>query len=154
ERRRRYRELTDPIAAEELMQQLVSARSDLAEARAADQEIRRCEAEKLAARGGLESASQRLMQHRDLTARLDASRETEAALVEDVPQLLGREQGARQAVAHVQEHTAIVEKSLHTLSRREQQLEKLVSATVRAQRKDDLARQLKTVEHAAKVLRE
>jgi hypothetical protein len=47
-----------------------------------------------------------------------------------------------------------VEKSLQALSRREQHLEKLVSATVRAQRKDELARQLKTVEHAAKELRE
>jgi hypothetical protein len=47
-----------------------------------------------------------------------------------------------------------VDRSLHDLSRREQQLEKLVSATVRAQRKDELARQLKTVEQAAKELRE
>lgn len=44
--------------------------------------------------------------------------------------------------------------ALQALSRREQQLEKLVAATVRAQRKDELARQLKTVEQAAKELRE
>jgi len=46
------------------------------------------------------------------------------------------------------------QKALQTLSRREQQLERLVAATIRAQRKDELARQLVTVEQAAKELRQ
>lgn len=154
EHRRRHRELTDPVATEELTEQLIAARGDLAEARAADQEIRRCEAEKSAARGALESAAQRLTQHRELTARLDGNRGVEATLAQELPQLVGREQEARAAVARTQEQSVGVEKSLQALSRREQQLEKLVSATVRAQRKDELGRQLKTVEHAANELRE
>jgi chromosome segregation ATPase len=154
EHRRRHLELTDPVAIEELTQQLVNARSHLAEARAADQEIRRCDAEKSAARGSRESAAQRLAQHRELIGRLDASRDAESALAKDAPQLLGREQEARVTVARTQEQTVGIEKSLQTLSRREQQLEKLIAATVRAQRKDELSRQLKTVEQAAKELRE
>src|SRR5579883_1172423 len=154
EQRRRHRELTDPVAAEELTQQLVAARGDLAEARAADQEIRRCDAEKSAARGGLDAAAQRLTQHRELVARLDGNRAIETTLAKEVPQLLGREQEVSAAVARAQEQIAGLERSLHTLARRDHQLEKLVSATVRAQRKDELARQLKTVEHAAKELRE
>src|SRR5262249_2098233 len=46
------------------------------------------------------------------------------------------------------------EKALQTLYRREQLLERLVAARIRAQRKDELARQLVTVEQAAKELRE
>src|SRR5262249_44807982 len=145
---------TDPVAIEELTQQLVNARSHLAEARAADQEIRRCDAERSAARGARESAAQRLAQHRELIARLDTNRDAESALAKDAPQLLGREQEARVTVARTQEQTVGIEKSLQTLSRREQQLEKLIAATVRAQRKDELSRQLKTVEQAAKELRE
>jgi len=154
EYRRRHRELTDPGAIEELTQELVSARSDLADARAADQEIRRCEAEKTAAWRALESAAQRLAQHRELTERLDANREAEAAFASDVPQLLGREHEARAGVARTQEQIAGVEKAVQTLSRREQQLEKLVAATIRAQRQDELARQLKTIEQAATELRD
>lgn len=154
EHRGRHRELTDPVATEELARQLVAVRGDLAEARAADQKIRRCEAEKSAARGALESAAQCLTQYRELAARLDANRDVDGALAQELLQLAGCEQEARAAVARTQEQSVGVEKALHALSRREQQLEKLVSATIRAQRKDELARHVKTVEYAAKELRE
>jgi uncharacterized protein YhaN len=65
EHRQRHRELTDPAATGELAQQLVIARSDLAEARAADQEIRRCDAERSAAQGLLDCTAQRFRQHRE-----------------------------------------------------------------------------------------
>jgi hypothetical protein len=101
ERRCRHRELTDPVATEELTQQLVAARGDLAEARAADQEIRGCQAEKSAAHGALEGAAQRLMQHRALITRLDGNRDIEATLAKEVPQLLGpRTRGPRCSGPH------------------------------------------------------
>jgi AAA domain len=153
-RRRRYRELTDAAAVAELTQQLADARSDLGDARAADQDIRRCEAEEKAARGALENAAQRLTRHLELTARLDANRAAEVACAEEASQLLGREQEARAAVTRTQQQIASVEKDLQALSRREQQLEKLVSATVRAQRKDELVRQLATLEQSVKELRD
>jgi len=154
EHRLRHGELTDAAATEELAQQLVIARSELAEARAATQEIRRYEAERSAAQGLHDSAAQRLTQHRGLVARLDGNRDVEAGIAEQLPQLSSRQQEARAAIARTQEQIAGVDRSLHALSRREQQVEKLVSATVRTQRKDEIARQLKTVEEAAKELRE
>jgi chromosome segregation ATPase len=152
ERRRRYAELDDPVATEELTQQLAGARSNLSEARAADQQIRRHDAEETAAKRTLESAAHRLAQHRELTARIDANREAESDGAQEAPALLAREQEARTATARTQEQIAGVEKALRALSRREQQIDKLATATMRAQRKDELSRQLRTVERTAKEL--
>jgi DNA repair exonuclease SbcCD ATPase subunit len=154
DRRRRHAELTDPVATEELTQQLAGARSDLTEAHAADQQIRRHDAEEAAAKRTLEGAAQRLGQYRELTARIDANRQAEATCAHEASALLAREQEARKAAARTQEQTTGVEKSLQALSRREQQIEKLATATMRAQRKDELSRQLRTVEQAAKELTE
>jgi len=64
-----------------------------------------------------------------------------------------REQEARTAlVAYTGRQIADTEKQGQTLSANEQQLEKLSSAVIRAIRKDDLARQLKALERAAKEL--
>jgi AAA domain len=152
DRRRRHTELTDPVAAEELTQQLATARSDLTEARAADQQLRRHEAEEAAAKRTLEGTAQRLAQHHELTARIDGNRQAEAACSQEAPALLVREQEARTTVARTQDQISGVEKALQTLSRREQQIEKLATASMRAQRKDELLRQLRTVEQAAKEL--
>ena len=152
--RRRHRELTDPVASQELPRQLADARNALADARAAEQEMRQREAEATAAGRVVESAAQRLTQHRDLTARIDANREAEAAFSAQLPDLIAREQDERGAVTRTHEQIAVLEKSLQGLSRREQQLEKLVAAALRAQRKDELAQQLKTIEQVAKALRE
>lgn len=154
ERRRQHTALTDPVATEELTQQLAGARSDLTEARAADQELRRHEAEQSAAKRALEAAALRLAQHRELTARIDANRKAEADCAKDAPELVAREQGARTAAARTDEQITGLKKTLQGLLRREQQIEKLYTATVRAQRKDDLARQIKAVEDAAKALRD
>jgi hypothetical protein len=67
--RRRHCELTDPAASQELPRQLAEARNTLTEARAAEQEVRRREAEATAARRAVESAGQRLAQHRELACR-------------------------------------------------------------------------------------
>jgi AAA domain len=153
-RRRRHREVTDAGAVAELTQQLADARGDLADARAADQEVRRCEAEEKAAKGALENAAQRLTRHLELAARLEVNRAAELVYAEEASQLFGRELEARAAATCTQEQIAGVEKDLQTLSRCEQQLEKLVSATIRAQRKDELVRQLATLEQSVKELRD
>jgi DNA repair exonuclease SbcCD ATPase subunit len=152
--RRRRRELKDPAAIEDLTQQLAGARTDLNQAREANQEIRRCEAEETAARRVLEAVADRLNQHRERTGRLDSNREEEASSAAKASELAGWEHEARAAVTRTLEQAAGIDKALHELARREQQLERLVSATVRASRKDELVRQLATVEQLAKDLRQ
>jgi hypothetical protein len=154
QRRRRHRELTDPAVGQEFRLQLAEARKAVAEARAAEQEVRRCEAEATAAHRSVENAAQRLTQYRALSARIDANREAEAGFSAQLPEVRAREQDARGAVTRTQEETAAVEKALQELSRREQQLAKLVAAALRAQRKDELAQQLKTAEETATSLRQ
>jgi DNA repair exonuclease SbcCD ATPase subunit len=150
--RQRHQELTDPAATDQLAKELVEARGSLADARSAAQEIRRFEAEESSARRALEGASQRLKQLRDLTGRIDASRQSEVAQTRGLPEQQAREQEARAALLRTQEQIADTEKQAQTLSANEQQLEKLSSAAIRAIRKDDLARQLTALERAAKEL--
>ncbi len=152
--RRQLRDLTDPVAAEQLTQELASARNDLAEARSAAQELRTCEAEETSARHGVESAAQRLGQHRDLIARIDCNRQAEAALAQELPQLEAREQEARNAAARTLEQIACVKAALQTLSTREQQAARLDAELIRAQRRNEVARRLKTLEQAAHELRD
>lgn len=150
--RQRHQELTDPAATDQLAKELVEARGSLTDARSAAQEIRRFEAEESSARRALEGASQRLKQLRDLTSRIDASRQSEAAQTKGLPEQQAREQEARAALLRTQEQLADIEKQAHGLSTQEQQLEKLAAASIRAMRKDDLARQLMALERASKEL--
>lgn len=150
--RQRHHELTDPAATDQLTKEFAEARNSLADARSAAQEIRRFEAEESSARRALEGASQRLNQLRDLTGRIDANRQSEFALASGLPAQQAREQEARTALLRTQEQIADAERQTPTLSAREQQLEKLATAAIRAVRKDDLARQLKALERAAKEL--
>jgi DNA repair exonuclease SbcCD ATPase subunit len=152
--RRRHRDLTDPAATRQATEELLAAKTSLSEARAAAQEIRRFEAEELSARRGLEGAAQRLKQHRDLTARIDANRKAESALAGELPQHETREQEARATLARTQLEVAAIEKTLHALSTRERQLERLSGAVLRTQRKEELGRQLKVLEAAVEELRE
>jgi hypothetical protein len=150
--RQRHQELTDPAATDQLARELVEAKGSLAGARSSAQEIRRFEAEESSARRALEGAAQRLKQWRDLTGRIDASRQSEAVQTKELPDQHAREQEARAALLRTQEQIADVEKRAQALSVREQQIEKLTAASVRAIRKNDLARQLKALEGAAKEL--
>lgn len=150
--RQRHQELTDPATTSRLAKELMEAKGCLAEGRSSAQEIRRFEAEESNARRALESAAQRLKQLRDVAARIDASRQNETALMRGLPEQQAREQEARAAFLRTQEQIADVEKQAQALSTREQQLEKLAAAAIRAIRKDDLARQLKALERAAKEL--
>lgn len=152
--RGRLRELTDPIALDQLAQDIGGARKDLSEGRSAAQELRTYEAEETSARRGVETAAQRLSQYRELTARIDAGRENEKALADELLQLEAREQEARSALAHTLEQSSGQEASLQALSRREQQAAKLDSALVRSQRRTDVARQLEALEQGAQELRE
>jgi uncharacterized protein YhaN len=107
------------------------------------------EAEESNARRGIDSAAQRLKQFRDLVSRINANRVSEAALLKELPQQQAREQEARAGLVRTQEQLASVEKNQSALSIREQQLEKLEAAVIRALRKDDLSAQLKSLEKAA-----
>jgi uncharacterized protein YhaN len=152
--RRLLRDLTNPVAVEQLTQEISSARKDLAEARAAAQELRTYEAEETSAKRGVETKAQRLSQHRDLTARIDANRQTEAALNSELPQLEAREQEARAVLAHSLEQSSGKEASLQTLLQRERHVTRLDGALVRAQRRAEVARQLEALEQSAQDLRE
>ncbi|WP_342723991.1 hypothetical protein AAFG07_33610 [Bradyrhizobium sp. B097] len=152
--RRRHRDLTDPAATGQTSAELLAAKEALAEAQSAAQELRRFEAEEIGAKRGLEVAAQRFKQFRDLTARVDVNRVTEAALVREVLEQGAREQEARVVLAGTQLDIVGVEKTLHTLSARERQLERLAGAVLRDQRKEDLERQLKALETAVEELRE
>lgn len=150
--RQRQKELTDPVAASQLAQDILDAKGSLAEARSSAQEVRRLEAEESSTRRALENAAQRLKQLRDVTSRIDASRRNETALVQSLPGQQAREQEARSALQRTQEQFAEADKKAQALSLREQQIEKLSVAAVRALRKDDVARQLRAMEGAAKEL--
>jgi AAA domain len=150
--RQRYDEMTDPVEADQLAKELVEAKSSLADARSSAQEIRRFEAEESSTRRALEAASQRLRQLRDLAARIDANRQNEASQAKILPEQQAREQEARAALSRTQEQIVDSERQSQKLSASEQQLEKLSAATLRALRKDDLERQLKALEQAAKEL--
>jgi chromosome segregation ATPase len=147
--RRRHAELTDPDAASRMNQELLDAKRSLADARAANQEIRRLEAEETSARRGVEAAAQRLKQLREVSARLDANRTMESATAKDLAELQAREQELRASLSRTQAQIEAAGTRLQELSRRQQQLEKLSAATVRAQRKDELSRQLASVRQAA-----
>ncbi|HTT84135.1 MAG TPA: AAA family ATPase [Rhizomicrobium sp.] len=152
ERRERYQELTDPTAASQLAHELVEARESLEAGRLSVQEIRRFEAEESGAKRALEGAAQRLKQFRDITARIDASRASESALAQTLPEQQARDQETKAALLQTQEQIAKVEKQSRALSTQEQLLEKLSTAVVRGMRKDDLALQLKALERAASEL--
>ena len=74
------------------------------------------------------------------------------ALAKSLPEQQAREQETKAAFLHSQEQIAEVEKQSRAFSMHEQLLEKLSTAVVRAMRKDDLARQLKALDRAAKDL--
>ena len=69
-----------------------------------------------------------------------------------LPEQQAREQETRTALLRTQELLADIEKQAHRLSTQEQLLEKLAAASIRAMRKDDLARQLTALERASKEL--
>lgn len=150
--RQQHQELTNPATTDQLAKELVEAKNSLAEARSSAQEIRRFEAEESSARRAVDGASQRLKQLRDLTTRIDASRQSETTQTKNLPEQQAREQEARFVLLRTQEEIADVEKQAHALSTREKQLEKLAAASIRATRKDDLTRQLAALERASEEL--
>ena len=154
QRRRRHRQITDPAAVAQMTQELTDARDSLREAQAADQEIRRLEAESVAAKRALEGAAQRLRQHREVATRIDANRRHEADLAKTLPEHLCQEQEARTTLARTEEQRATAESEAKSLGVREQHLERLAGALVRASRKDELVRRLKSLEETAKNLTE
>lgn len=154
QRRRRHRQITDPVAVALTTQELTDARNSLREAQAADQEIRRLEAESIAARRALEGAALRLRQHREVESRIDSNRRLEADLAERLPERLSQEQEARAALARTEERRAAAESEVKSLGIKEQHLERLAGALVRATRKNELVRRLKSLEDTAKNLTE
>jgi AAA domain len=154
QRRRRHRQMTDPAAAAQMTQELADARNLLREAQAAAQEIRRLEAENVATKRALEGAAQRLRQHREVALRIDRNRRLEADLANSLPEHQSHEQEARAALARTEEQLAAAQAEAKTLAIKEQYLERLAGALVRALHKDDLVRRLKSLEDAAKSLTE
>jgi hypothetical protein len=67
---------------------------------------------------------------------------------------MSQEQEARASLARTEEQRAAAESDAKTLAIKEQHLERLAGALVRALRKDELARRLKSFEEAAKNLTE
>ena len=149
QRRRRHHQITDPAAVAQMTQELTDARNSLREAQAADQEIRRLEAESVAAERALEGAAQRLRQHREVVSRIDTNRRREADLAKTLPEHLSQEQEARAALARTEEQHATAESEAKTVAIKEQHLERLAGALVRASRKDELVRRLKSLEDDA-----
>jgi DNA repair exonuclease SbcCD ATPase subunit len=135
-----------------MMQDLTDARKSLREAEAAGQEIRRLEAESLAAKRALENAAQRLHGHREVVRRIDDNRRLEAELARRIPEHLSRVQEARGALARSDEQLAAAAAETKALAPKEQQLERLAGALVGATRKDELARRLKALEDTAQTL--
>ncbi len=154
QRRRRHRQITDPAAVAQMTRELADARNSLREAQAVAQEIRRLEAENVAARRALEGAAQRLRQHREVASRIDGNRRVETDLARSLPERLSQEQEARAALARTEEQLATADGEAKTLAIKEQHLERLATALVRALRKDELVHRLKSIEDAAKSLRE
>jgi hypothetical protein len=154
QRRRRHSQITDPVAIALMTQELTDARNGLREAQAAAQEIRGLEAENVATKRALESAAQRLRQHREIASRIDGNRRVEADLAKSLPEHLSREQEARAALARTEEQLTTAESNAKTLAIKEQHLERLASALLRALRKDELVRRMKSLEDTAKSLTE
>ena len=82
------------------------------------------------------------------------SRRLEAGLGKTLPQHLSQEQEARAALARTDEQLATAESEAKTFAIKEQHLERLAGALVRALRKDELVRRLKSLEDAAENLTE
>jgi DNA repair exonuclease SbcCD ATPase subunit len=154
QRRRRHRQITDPAAVAQMTQELADARNSLREAQAVAQEIRRLEAENIAAKRAVEGAAQRLRQHREVASRIDGNRRLETDLARSLPERLSQEQEARAALARTEEQLATADGETKTLAIKEQHLERLATALVRALRKEELVHRLKSIEDAAKSLRE
>jgi hypothetical protein len=154
QRRRRHRQITDPAAVAQMTQELADARNRLREAQAAAQEIRRLEAEGIAAKRALEAAAQRLHQHREVASRIDTHRRLEADLAKSLPGHQSQEEEARTVLARTEEQRATAEGEAKALAIKEQHLERLAGALVRAARKDELVRRLKLLEETAKSLTE
>jgi hypothetical protein len=154
QRRWRHRQITDPASVAQTTQELTDARNRLREAQAADQEIRRLEAETVAAKRALEGAAQRLHQHREVASRTDTNRRLEADLAKSLPEHLGQEQEARAALARTDEQRAAAENEAKALAIKEQHLERLGGALLRASRKTELAQRLKSLEENTKNLTE
>jgi energy-coupling factor transporter ATP-binding protein EcfA2 len=154
QRHRRHAEVTDPVVVAQMTQDLIEARQGLEEGRSSIQEIRRLEAQEDSARRAVEVVAQRLKQFRQLVCRIDSNRKIEIALAIELPEQQAREQEIRAALTRTAEQIATTDRQLHVLTGREQQLEKLAGAMLRAQCKDDLERQLAAVERAATELRE
>jgi DNA repair exonuclease SbcCD ATPase subunit len=154
QRRRRHREITDPATMAQMTQELSDARNSLREAQATAQEISRLEAENLAAKRALEGAAQRLHRHREIASRIDGNRCLETDLAVSLPERLSQEQEARAALARTEEQRVTANGEAKTLGIKEQDLERLASALMRALRKDELVRRLKSLEDAAKNLTE
>jgi chromosome segregation ATPase len=152
QRRRRHRQITDPAEIAQMTQELTDARNSLREAEAAEQEIRRLEAESDAAKRALEGAAQRLHQHREVASRIDSSRRLEANLAKSLPEHLSQEQEARATLARTEEQRANAEGEAKALAIKEQHLERMAGALLRASRKIELARRLKSLEETAKNL--
>jgi len=154
QRRRRHAEVTDPVVAAQMTKDLVEAKQSLEEGRSSMQEIRRLEAEEDSAKRAAEVAAQRLKQFRQLAGRIDSNRKIETSLATELPEHQAREHETRAALTRTEDEIATTDRQLHVLASREQQLEKLAGVMLRAQRKDDLERQLAAVEHAAAELLE
>ncbi|MCC8936013.1 AAA family ATPase [Bradyrhizobium sp. Arg68] len=152
--RRRHREVTDPTALAQMIQELADVRNGLREAQAAHQEIRSLEAETLSARRALEGAAQRLRQIREIAQRIDRNRILEADLGASLPGHLAREEEARVSLARTTELSAAMESQAKELTVREQHLARLAAAVLRASRKDDLNRRLDALERASGSLTE
>ena len=130
QRRRRHRQMTDPATLTQMTQELADARNLVREAQAAAQEIRRLEAENLAAKRALETAAQRLRQHRDMAARIDGNRRLEADLAKGLPEHLSQEQEARGALARTEEQLAATQGEAKSLAIKEQHLERITASSV------------------------
>lgn len=124
QRPRRHLQTSGPDTRAQMTQDLTDARKSLREAQAAAQEIRRLEAESVAAKRALESAAQRLRRHREVAYRIDDNRRLEAELAKSIPEHMSREQEARAALARTDEQlaaaaagTKIKEQPLERLSR-------------------------------------
>ncbi len=152
--RRQLAELTDPAFTARMQQELVEAKMSLDDALSAAKEIRRLEAEESAARRATEGAAQRLKQHRDLCARIDANRHVEATLARELPAQNAQEHELRGALARSETRIVKIEQGQQGLVVRAHALEMLAAALLRAERKEELARQLDTLEQAAADLRE
>lgn len=152
--RRRHGDLTDPAVAQQAAREVADARRSHTEGLASVQELRRMEAEESAAKRGTENAAQRWQQFKELTERIDANRSTEEALSSELPNHSAKEQEARSLLLRTTEQIAVAVQDGQLLAAREQQIERLATASVRTLRKADLASQIATLEEAAVQLRD